>query len=232
MDAFEEGYTFFAKQAGVQIAGYEGSIYVGKVDDEIAKLLQDLNAFDGFKTEPDMLKGDIAEFWHSNTFNVNAVARGTDNRTFVDRSHDFASPDISSNFGKLFGLKYYKDGAASAQQQAKSVFDRFHEYRLSGGKDELELYLEKRGFTDESVLHDPIYTGQVRVIPKDQLESACEWLKRKISKESAIRPEQVAKYQDTLDMLSDRLSDGQGTESIPLSEADAKALAVLAKRVM
>ena len=36
----------------------------------------------------------------------------------------------------------------------------------------------------------------------------------------------------TLDMLSDRLSDGQGTESIPLSEADAKALAVLAKRVM
>ena len=28
----------------------------------------------------------------------------------------------------------------------------------------------------------------------------------------------------TLDMLSDRLSDGQGTESIPLSEADAKAL--------
>ena len=34
----------------------------------------------------------------------------------------------------------------------------------------------------------------------------------------------------TLDMLSDRLSDGQGTESIPLSEADAKALAVLAKK--
>lgn len=230
MNAFEEGYTFFAKQAGVQIAGYEGSIYVGKVDDEIAKLLQDLNAFDGFKTEPDMLKGDIAEFWHSNTFNINAVARGIDNRTFVDRSHDFASPDISSNFRKLFGLKYYKDGASSAQQQAKSVFDRFHEYRLSGGKDELELYLEKRGFTDESVLHDPIYTGQVRVIPKDQLESACEWLKRKIAKESAIRPEQVAKYQDTLDMLSDRLSDGQGTESIPLSEADAKALAVLAKK--
>ena len=31
-------------------------------------------------------------------------------------------------------------------------------------------------------------------------------------------------------MLSDRLSDGQGTESIPLSEADAKALAVLAKK--
>ena len=62
MNAFEEGYTFFAKQAGVQIAGYEGSIYVGKVDDEIAKLLQDLNAFDGFKTEPDSGSDPIFEF--------------------------------------------------------------------------------------------------------------------------------------------------------------------------
>ena len=230
MTAFEEGYAFFAKQAGVQIAGYEGGIYVGEVDSEIAKLLQDLNAFDGFKTRPDMLKGDIAEFWHSDSFNISAVARGVDSRAFVDRSHDFASADISSNFGKLFGLKYYKDGAASAQQQAKSVFERFHEYRLAGGKDALDVFLEKRGFADESVLHDPIYNGQIRVIPKDQLETACEWLKQRIAKESIIRPEQVARYQDTLDMLSDRLSDGQGTESIPLSEADAKALAVLAKR--
>lgn len=229
MTAFEEGFAFFAKQAGVQVAGYEGGTYVGQVDDEIAKLLADMNAFDGFKTKPGMLKGDIAEFWHSDTFNINAAARGTANRTFVDRSHDFASADISSNFGKAFGLKYYKDGVASAQQQAKSVFERFQEYRAGGGKDALDVFLEKRGFTDDSVLHDPIYSGQVRVIPKDQLETACEWLRRKIAAEASKRPEQVARYQDTLDMLSDRLSDGQGAESIPLSEADAKALAALAK---
>lgn len=229
MTAFEEGYAFFAKQAGVQIAGFEGGIYVGQVDEEIAKLIHDLNAFEGFKTKPDMLKGDIAEFWHSDTFNVNAVARGTANRAFVDRSHDFASADISSNFGEVFGLKYYKNGAASAQQQAKSVFERFHEYRASGGKDTLELFLEKRGFTDDAVLHDPIYYGQVRVIPKDQLETACEWLRRKISTESVIRPEQVERYRETLERLSDHLSDSLGTESIPLSEADAKALAALAK---
>ncbi len=39
----------------------------------------------------------------------------------------------------------------------------------------------------------------------------------------------MERYQDTLRMLSDRLRDSQGTESIPLTEADAKALAVLAK---
>lgn len=93
----------------------------------------------------------------------------------------------------------------------------------------MNVFLEKRGFTDDSVLHDPIYCGQVRVIPADQLKEACAWLRQKIATESTIRPEQMERYQDTLRMLSDRLRDGQGTESIPLTEADAKALAVLAK---
>lgn len=229
MNAFEEGYAFFEKQAGVQSVAYLGSEYVAQVDTEIAKLLADLNAFNGFKTGADKLKGDIAEFWHADTFNIDAVARGSDHYAFIDRSHDFASADISSNFGKLFGLKYYKTGEASAKQQAKSVFDRFHEYRSAGGKDTLEAFLEKRGFSDDSVLHDPIYSGQIRIIPKDQLETARQWLRNKIATESSIRPEQMERYKETFKMLSDRLEDGQGTESIALSEADAKALAVLAK---
>lgn len=229
MNAFEEGYAFFEKQAGVQMAARLGGEYVALVDKEITKLLTDLNAFDGFKTGADKLKGDIAEFWHADTFNVEAAARGSNHRAFIDRSHDFASADISSNFGKLFGLKYYKTGEASAKQQAKSVFDRFQEYRSAGGKDTLEAFLEKRGFSDDSVLHDPIYSGQIRIIPKDQLEVARQWLKNKIATESTIRSTQIERYKDTLKMLSDRLEDGQGTESIALSEADAKALAVLAK---
>lgn len=229
MNAFEEGYAFFEKQAGVQMAAHLGGEYVAQVDAEIAKLLADLNAFDGFKTGADKLKGDIAEFWHADTFNIDAVARGSDHRAFVDRSHDFASADISSNFGKLFGLKYYKTAEASAKQQAKSVFERFNEYRSAGGKDTLETFLEKRGFSDDAVLHDPIYAGQIRVIPKDQLEVARQWLKNKIATESTIRPEQIERYEDTLKMLSDRLEDGRGTESIALSEADAKLLATLAK---
>ena len=56
MSAFEEGYAFFEKQAGVRYAGYEGGVYVDQVDVEIAKLIHDLNAFEGFKTKPDALK--------------------------------------------------------------------------------------------------------------------------------------------------------------------------------
>ena len=33
----------------------------------------------------------------------------------------------NSNFGADFGLKYDKDGAASAKQQAKSIFERYKE---------------------------------------------------------------------------------------------------------
>lgn len=157
-----------------------GDAYVERVNTEIDKLLQDLNAFEGFQTNVNALKGDIAEFWHSNTFNIDAVVKGTKNRTYVDRSHDFASADVSSNFGKEFGLKYYKTGADSAKQQAKSVFERFKEYKSQGGKDNLEEFLDKRGLNDlDLVLNDPIYSGQIRIIPKDQLEEATKWLTKK-----------------------------------------------------
>lgn len=230
MVAFAEGYSFFEKNSGSYTAAYMGNNYVSRVNAEIDNLISDLNVFQGFKTSASALKGDIAEFWHSDTFNINAAARGSANRTYVDRSHDFASADISSNFGKKFGLKYYKTGAESAKQQAKSIFERFKEYQSQGGKDSLDEFLSKRGYTDpEHILYDPIYSGQQRIIPKDQLEEAINWLKRKIQEESSKRPEQVQRYQDTLDMLRDKIEDGKGTSSVALSKDEAEALARLAK---
>ena len=74
----------------------------------------------------DTLKGDVAEFWHAGTFNINAAINSSKNRVQVDRSHDFGSADITGiNFDAEFGLKYYKNGASSAEQQAKSIFQRF-----------------------------------------------------------------------------------------------------------
>ena len=230
MDAFTAGYSFFEKNSGSYTAASMGDNYVARVNDEISHLVFDLNSFQGFKTKNSALKGDIAEFWHSDTFNVDAVARGSTSRTYVDRSHDFASADITSNFGEKFGLKYYKTGTDSAKQQAKSIFERFKEYQSQGGKDSLDEFLSKRGFNNtESILNDPIYSGQQRIIPKDQLEEATNWLKRKIQEESAKRPEQVQRYQETLDMLKDRIEDGNGTASVPLSKEDAEVLAGLAK---
>lgn len=231
MQGFSEGYEFFRKNAGGYTAADHVEDYIDRINTEIDNLINDLNAFEGFKTDSSKLQGDIAEFWHADTFNINAAVRGSDNYTFVDRSHDFASADVSTNFGDKYGLKYYENGVASAKAQAKSVFERFKEYQIQGGKDSLDEFLQDRGYSDiDSVLNDPIYTGQKRLIPKDQLVEATEWLKRKIEKESVARPEQVERYKETLALLEDRIRDNEGTESIPLSRKDSQRLAELAKQ--
>ena len=135
--------------------------------------------FFGDHTPVKQLKGDIAEFWHAGTFNVNTAINESANRATVERSTDFASVDVSSNFGVDYGLKYYATAEESAKVQATSVFQRFMEYQHKGGKDSLEKFLADRHYTSEDVLNDPIYEGQVRLIPADQLKAATTWLQEK-----------------------------------------------------
>lgn len=176
-----------------------------------------------------MLKGDIAEFWLAGTFNVNAATNKSVHRAFVNRSHDFGSVDVSTNFGDNYGLKFYSSGQESAKAQATSVFQRFKEYQTQGGKDSLTKFLSDRNYDSDAVLNDPIYSGQIRVIPHDQMTDAVTWLEQMIKTESARRPEQVKRYQETLDMLTDKIADNEGNASIPLSKDDAEKLAQLAK---
>lgn len=231
MTSFESGYSFFRSSA-VALSGADSSgVFVESVDTEIEKLIRDLNSMEGFRTATDKLKGDAIEFWHAGTFNINAALHESSSRVAVDRSHDLGSVDISSNFGTRFGLKDYSDGAMSARAQAMSVFQRFKEYQSHGGQGSLEEYLTKNGYADfDTILNDPIYSGQVRVIPKGQLEEAAQWLRRMIATESTRRPEQVKRYEETLALLDDKLSDKHGAESIPLTEEESRRLAELAKR--
>ena len=231
MVGFEEGYTYFEKNASAYVASTMSDSYVASVNDEIEKLVNDLNSFEGFKTSSNVLKGDVAEFWHTGTYNIDSALKGSSNRAFVDRSHDLASTDISTNYGDKYGLKYYSDGEASAKAQAVSVFQRFKEYQSHGGTDSMDDFLRSRGYDNaESVLNDPIYSGQIRIIPRDQLEEATQYLERMIKTEAARRPEQVYRYQETLNMLKERLSDDKGAESIHLSKKEAEVLAKLAKQ--
>lgn len=231
MDGFREGYKYFEKSSGIINGVFSGSSYIDHIEDEIEKLSENINAMRGFQTDADKLKGDVAEFWHSGTFNIDAALKDSKNRTFVDRSHDFASADISSNFGKKFGLKYYANGTASAKQQAKSLLERYKEYQQAGGKETLEKFLSDRNFDPGDVcsLSDPIYEEQFRLIPADQLKEAQEYLAKKIAKEQAIRPDQAKRYQDTLDKLCVQIEDAEGNSSVPLTKDDAEELAALAK---
>ena len=230
MEGFREGYEFFQKHTG-NFSGFVDAVqYVDTVNLEINNLINALNDFKSSSAFIDTLKGDVAEFWHAGTFNINAAINSSKNRVQVDRSHDFGSADITgANFEAKFGLKYYKDGTASAIQQSKSIFNRFSEYKSQGGKDSLGLYLEKRGYSADKVLSDPVYSGQYRVIPSDQLEEAIMFLKRKIQEESSKRTDQVHRYEETLKLLSDKVKDNEGNESITLSEQEARELATLSK---
>jgi hypothetical protein len=225
---FESGYNYFQKSAGAILGSFDGSDYITKIDDEISKLEQDINKFYGYKTSSQVLKGDMAEYWHADTFNIKAVLNGSRHRATVDRSHGFGSVDVSTNFGDKYGLKYYSSAAESAKQQSKSVFERFKEYQSRGGKDTLEKYLKDRNYDSDAVINDPVYQGQIRVIPSDQLKDATEWLERKIATESLKRPEQVKRYKETLDLLRDKISDNKN-KSIPLSNEESEKLAQLAK---
>ena len=258
---FEEGYKAFCRNTDSYVAARMGEDYVKNVADRISDLESNINSVAGYNTLTDKLKGDIAEFWHSGTFNTNSAVKGklnftldgsvvetakdrsllgleeflaingTNAETIVDRSHDFASADITSNFGVKYGLKYYADGQKSADAQSISFFQRYSQYKSQSGRADLSFldYLKEKGIDEDTPMYDPIYSGQVRIIPVDQMKEAVEYLKWRIAKESLSRPEQVARYQDTLNRLATKLESSDGVSSIELTEREAKEIATIAK---
>lgn len=230
MTDFEKGYSFFSEHLDAYIPALDGADYIKTINEEIKKFIDNLKKFDGYETSVKQLKGDAAEVWSSGTFNIQAALHDSKHRTEVDRSHELGSVDISTNFGQKIGLKFCGTAEKSVKAQSISVFQRFREYQYNGGELSFEEYLKKNGrsYTD-TIFNDSLYSGQIRVIPKDQLEDAIAFLKRRIASEETTRPEQVARYKETLNLLTDRIKDGDGVESIPLTEKEARQLAQLAK---
>lgn len=212
MKSFEDGYNYIINHGGAYaaaLAGQDVRSYIDTVEVEIDDLIKDLQQFSDSGKAIDFLKGDVAEFWHADTFNIDAALKKSDHRMSVPRRTDLGSPDVKSEFSdEEYGLKYYKTGKDSAKAQART---------------ELEA---NKGEDGSSIVS--IYEGQYRVIPKDQLPEAKEFLNEMIAKESVRRPEQAEHYVETLENLRDRISDGE-SESIPLSEEEARVLARLAK---
>lgn len=227
--SFEQGYEEAIRNAGAQYGGQVADVYISKVNEAIDQLNNKLKSFEGSLKDTDILQGDVAEFWHGGTFDINAAINETDVPARVPRSHGLGSPDIKVGDVE-FGLKYYKDAQASANAQSKSYFQHFCKYKYESGRSDLtfDRFLAENGISENILETDPIYSGQVRIIPSDQYKAAVEYLKWKIAKEAQIRPEQVKRYQDTLDMLQTKIK-YNGTESVELSRDGAQKLAQLAK---
>lgn len=233
---FSGGWEYFQKTAG-GAGAFIGGNYVDKVSDAIKKLQTDVEKMsrEHQNLPIDKLKGFMAEVWHSDTYNIDAAVKGSKNSSKVLESTDFASVDVKVSDGQSFSLKYYKTGKDSAFEQVKSYWQRYNEdmaARRRNGTPEISFkeYLKQRNLNESEInKFDSIYNGQMRLIPKDQLEEARKFLEWKIAKESSNRPELVEGYKETLSHLTDKIKSLDGTESTPLTRDDAEKIAKLAK---
>ena len=235
--AVKDGWEYGSGLSGAASGAMSGEKYINDVNAAIDELAKKINAKEGFLSDPSRLKGFVAEDWHAGTFNLNAILRGSEARAHVDGSVKHASVDVSTSWGKGFSLKYYATGQKSALSQAKDVYQAYYEY-LGKSKAEspmtFEEYLAGNGYSGEKAeLFRSVYSGQGRIIPSDQLDAACTFLRQEIAKEAMKKgPNRafvLAKYEETLSQLSDRIKDNHGVESIPLTKDEAEAIAALCK---
>ena len=227
---FVEGFNSASQNAGAFCGSEIGHQYVGRIDAAIQDLAKNINSFKGYNTPTDRLQGDVAEMFHGGTFNIDAAVNDSKYTVTIDRSHDFASPDIRGNWQNSdYGLKYYKSADASVNAQALSYFQRYKEYQATHNEISFEQFLQDRGLPLDTNSFDAIYSGQLRIIPSDQMEAALEYLDIKIAKELLTRPEQAQRYQEVRDMLTSCIKSPDGTQSYELDRVSSERMAKLAK---
>ena len=217
---FAEGYDYFARCAGGQLAAMVESGRVADLNAEIAKLQSEIAALGTNKTI-ETLSGDIAEFFHADTFNMDAILNGSRTRAEVPRVNSFGSADVLLKNGDQildqYQIKYWADGAKSAKAQAASLQEAASNPSTSAGA--------TSRIAEGGSPADPVYKGMKRLVADDQLPESEAFLSRKISEEAAKRPEQVGRYKDTKDSLTSVVKDKDGVSSKPLTREESKQLA-------
>ncbi len=242
---FEKGWDIASKYVSANLSAQMGATYVQSVQTAITNA--QTNLYNVSKTNQTLASkaGFVAEEWHTGTFNVDSVAAGSNYKAERPASNSKASSDINitkdGQVVKKIGSKYYKDGTSSAKAQSKTIMQNYSEYVANTQKDgktplSFTDYLDanvelKEAYKILDSEYASEYAGQTRLIPADQMDAASEYLRKKINKESvkegANRKELAKGYQDTLDNLADRITAEDGTQSRPLSEEEAKAIADL-----
>ncbi|MBQ8944586.1 MAG: hypothetical protein IJ050_08835 [Clostridia bacterium] len=152
-ETLRAGWDYASKQMGANYAAQLGENYISTVDETVQKLVDDMNALGENALGVKQLKGFVAEYWHADTFNIEAALRDSSNRAFVDGSTDHASVDISTNYGKNYSLKYFRTAETSVEAQAKNVIQSYHEYLSKPRKGDpisFSEYLEKYGYSKDN----------------------------------------------------------------------------------
>lgn len=231
-DRFEEGFNWWKDNSAVAVSGSYTEKYISDINVQVDLLEEMLNSYEGYKTGDKQLKGDMAEYWHAGTFNIDAAVKKSDHQAEVLRSHEFGSVDIDTNFGKTYSGKYMANGKKSAKEQSKTYWEAYKKYKERKRKGKTlsyEDYAKKNGFSEKSK-NDRVYESQERLIASDQKDEANSFLDKMISDEQTKHPEQVKRYEDTKKHLTTKVEDGAGVESQELTKEEAESLAADAKK--
>ena len=235
LDKFEDGWDAVTDWVGSAYAVTLSSELVQNVGNAINNFKVDMNSAYGSARGVAQEAGFAAEKWMADTFNIDAAARNSSYSANTVDSHDLASADVTTNYGEEASLKYYSTAKGSAHAQAKTLIKAYYDY-YSQAKNPMSLqeYMDAHGYdyeTESKLL--PLYDGQTRIIPTDQMEEATAYLKGRITKLSAIggpEAEQLtATYQQTLENLKDRLTAPDGTSSKPATYEEMQAVAELSQ---
>lgn len=241
-DDFAKGWAFFSNNAsetlGAELsATWADDIYsqYQVIEERITEVCKQRAA-----QNPSIAQGFLAEMWHTETFNLNALIRGSGSVAEMLEETYLGSSDIRITNDKLgllfdFSSKYYKTGAASAHEQSISLYEKFCRYAAKHNIDKtddhaFQAYLAQNGLDTRIAKDIGLYNGQMRLVPQEQIKDAIAKLNRDIAKAQASgNNATVQRLTEARSALCGVIGDGKGTESIPLSRDDAEKIIHLCK---
>lgn len=240
-EQFKAGWDKVVHITSSTYASIIGNEYIDSVSEAIKDFSSNINKSIGSKRNVAQEAGFVAEKWQAATYNIDSIIKGKKDRAEVVGSNKLGSVDVKTNDGQEASLKYYNNAPRSAQTQSISVGKAYQKYVQNAEKNGAKVltpaeYLDKHGYSrDISELLKSIYSGQQRIIPKDQYDEAVQYLNRRINKLSKSNKTQdaaeVKRLQEVLDNLRVRLSSKNGkVQGKAITYNELQAIAELAQK--
>lgn len=128
MTEFEKKYKQVLNNAGGVSGTMDGIEFSSSVQDAVDHAIYKLQTeSDRLKNVPiDYVKGNLAEQWHAETFNINAAARGRNDIWADVPGNNIAGRDIDfgdANFAYKAELKYYKTADETAKALSRPQYN-------------------------------------------------------------------------------------------------------------
>lgn len=226
--AFADGFKYYSEVDSSRVASVvdwsTNGEYLMRLQDSIDALAFDMNSYVG-DNRP-QFHGFVFESFHKGTFNIDALAKRTGEKSNIPSANPFASSDISTTWGEQFQAKDYRTGAASGLAQSVSFYQKYSIYQSKHPDATWNLWCEERGIDPNVDWNLPIYEAQARLIPSDQIQDAIRALE-KAAKHASDAAKQ--RYNDTLSKLVDHVKSPRGAESLRLTRDESISLSECCK---